>query len=474
MASEVSSKTKIGAVIAVFGGLVGAGIVIYALLGARTEQVDLVTGDAGADAVEVEPEAPSAEPEAMAADGTDGGSDEVSAPEAEQVVTGDADNAGGTQAATEDAEGSEVGEAATAPDADTDVASVDLPETDAGTTLGSDPDSGAQTDPAPQSDDAPAVVSDAPVVETDDPVMPSADPVVLQTVPTPGESAEQLPADDPSVPRFDLVRIEADGSAVIAGRAAPNAQVQILSNGSEIGTVTASSKGEFVALLDTPVTTTAQSLALIAEAPEGGTVASQSNVIVLARSASELDGLDEEISLAPAIVQAAPDAVRVLQPVVGLADLDRVSLDTISYDQAGQVILAGRGRPGFVARIYADGDALFESEISRSGTWSATINELDAGRYTVRVDEIDPSGAVASRVESPFQRIFPSSEQLALLTDAASVIVQPGNNLWTIAERRYGEGFRYTTIFEANKEQIRDPDLIYPGQVFELPGSEGE
>jgi len=178
--------------------------------------------------------------------------------------------------------------------------------------------------------------------------------------------------------------------------------------------------------------------------------------------------------LAPAIVQATPDAVRVIQPVVGLADLDRVSLDTISYDQAGQVILAGRGRPGFSARIYADGKAISDKTISGSGTWSATINDLDEGRYVIRVDELDSEGKVASRVESPFQRIFPTSEQLALLTDATSVIVQPGNNLWTIAEGRYGEGFRYTTIFEANKEQIRDPDLIYPGQVFELPEGEAQ
>ena len=52
---------------------------------------------------------------------------------------------------------------------------------------------------------------------------------------------------------------------------------------------------------------------------------------------------------------------------------------------------------------------------------------------------------------------------------AGSIVVQPGNNLWTIAEQRYGEGLRYTQIFRANSDQIRDPDLIYPGQVFTLP-----
>ena len=48
-------------------------------------------------------------------------------------------------------------------------------------------------------------------------------------------------------------------------------------------------------------------------------------------------------------------------------------------------------------------------------------------------------------------------------------IIRSGDNLWTIARRVYGSGYRYTQIYGANRDQIRDPDLIYPGQVFELP-----
>jgi len=49
------------------------------------------------------------------------------------------------------------------------------------------------------------------------------------------------------------------------------------------------------------------------------------------------------------------------------------------------------------------------------------------------------------------------------------VRVQPGNSLWRIARRVYGRGTRYTVIYEANRKSIRDPDLIYPGQVFIVP-----
>ena len=509
MASETSGKAKLGTAVALIGGTIGSGIVIYALMGGdipvpmmseKTEKTPAVTqseatneetastvsnasNDAAqttstqteeptqdtssGDATEVEEqsaetEAPKVESEAgVASDETETSSGSTEELATTQEQSGEQDDASATAETSEDAQ---------APaEPETEVASIAAPETEEPT---------AET-PAQSTVDQPeepenAQPSDAPVVATDDPVMPGAEPVILQSADAPSSSGPALDPSDPAVPKFDLVRIEADGSTVIAGRATPNAEVQILSNGEEIGTATASARGEFVALIDTEITSTAQSLALVADAPSTGRVTSQSNVIVLARSSSEIDNLDEEISLAPAIVQSTPDAVQVIQPVVGLADLDRVSLDTISYDEEGQVILAGRGRPGYTARIYADGRSLLDSKISGSGTWSATINELDAGRYSIRVDELDTQGDVASRVESPFQRIFPTAEQLALLTDATSVIVQPGNNLWTIAEGRYGEGVRYTTIFEANKEQIRDPDLIYPGQVFELPEGAGE
>ncbi len=74
-------------------------------------------------------------------------------------------------------------------------------------------------------------------------------------------------------------------------------------------------------------------------------------------------------------------------------------------------------------------------------------------------------GRVASRVELPFLR-----EALALAQIApGQVVVQPGQNLWRLARRAYGSGLRYTVIYQANRDQIRDEKLIYPGQVFTVP-----
>jgi len=52
---------------------------------------------------------------------------------------------------------------------------------------------------------------------------------------------------------------------------------------------------------------------------------------------------------------------------------------------------------------------------------------------------------------------------------SGKAIIRKGDNLWTIARRVYGRGIRYTTIYEANANEISNPNLIFPGQVFDLP-----
>ena len=66
----------------------------------------------------------------------------------------------------------------------------------------------------------------------------------------------------------------------------------------------------------------------------------------------------------------------------------------------------------------------------------------------------------------PFKKSIPVAD----IPVGDVVLVQPGNSLWRLARRTYGSGLRYTDIYDANRDQIRDPNLIYPGQVFVLPG----
>lgn len=176
----------------------------------------------------------------------------------------------------------------------------------------------------------------------------------------------------------------------------------------------------------------------------------------------------------PTLLAADEEGVRVLSaPEV----LDSVAIDTISYDAEGDVALAGRGagsQGGGFVRIYLDNSPITSSRIRDDGSWRVALPEVDKGVYTLRVDEVDEDGKVKSRAETPFQREDRETlERVAAENEGGGpisiVTVQPGNTLWQIARERYGEGLLYVRVFDANRGQIRNPDLIYPGQVFDLP-----
>jgi nucleoid-associated protein YgaU len=165
---------------------------------------------------------------------------------------------------------------------------------------------------------------------------------------------------------------------------------------------------------------------------------------------------------------AAPAAAQSAAAAEGEADgiaSGALVLDTVDYDDKGQVIIGGRGTAGAMIQVYLDNDLIGATTVDGAGRWRVTPTASVAPRlHTLRVDQVGGDGRVVARVESPFLR----AELLDLPADQA-FIVQPGNSLWRIARRSYGEGLRYTVIYEANRGQIRNPDLIYPGQVFAIP-----
>ncbi|SDY09538.1 LysM peptidoglycan-binding domain-containing protein [Citreimonas salinaria] len=170
----------------------------------------------------------------------------------------------------------------------------------------------------------------------------------------------------------------------------------------------------------------------------------------------------------PMVLRSTPQGVEVM-PDAPLAP-GQVALDQVTYDDAGAVQFAGRGDGGGFVRLYLDNAPVGTARIAADGRWRTTLPQVDTGTYTLRVDRIDESGAVTARAESPFRRVDPAVLASARADGAAvSVTVQPGNTLWGISRVRYGEGIDYVRIFDANRDQIRDPDLIYPGQIFDLP-----
>lgn len=180
--------------------------------------------------------------------------------------------------------------------------------------------------------------------------------------------------------------------------------------------------------------------------------------------------------VAPSVLLADDTGIRVLQTGGDAPQVKTVVIDTITYDPSGEVALGGRGAGQGFVRAYLNNKPIEIAQIAADGQWRMPLPEVDTGVYTLRVDEVNESGTVTSRVETPFKREEP--EVLAALdtraedskqTAIAVLTVQPGNTLWGIASKEYGDGFLYVRVFEANKERIRNPNLIYPGQVFAIP-----
>lgn len=302
--------------------------------------------------------------------------------------------------------------------------------------------------------------------------------------PPPASAPQPSPASTDIRPSFDVVRVNPQGDAVIAGRAQPEASVTVFDGGKPIGTVTADKRGEWVLLPDRPLPSGDRELSLSAAGPTGQTVDSE-QVVVLSIPAAKAPAQVASAAPAPDAMKPADPIDRplavvvnrdgsggstVLQAPVEAGAAGRLTVDSIDYGKDGSLLLAGRGEAGHGIRAYVNNGPIGDAEVGSNGLWRLRPEaEIATGPSTLRIDQLSPQGKVTQRLELPFSRATP--EQVQLTADSDRVIVQPGNSLWRIARRVYGGGVHYTVIYRANSDQIRDPDLIYPGQVFSLPPS---
>jgi nucleoid-associated protein YgaU len=404
---------------------------------------------------------------------------------------------------------------------------------------------------------------------------------------------------DETKPTFDTIRIEQDGSAVIAGRGIPESDVTVMLNGSPLGSVRANLEGAWVFVPEEPVPPGDHQLTLRMNRP-GLSIDSEQSValkvperlgeealVVLsdANQPSKVlqkpESSENETTVAKS--ESQPSAEPPQSDVSSTMDLN---LGTVDYDDAGQIIFSGKGKPGASVRLYVDNRAVGDSPVGTDGKWSFSGNEAIApGSHSLRVDQLQGDGSVSKRIELPFVRAAPQdvaslnepasagsaagelakpgdeeisiaqpvqpksqsetsnsgtelasadeppasepaaveenqtsettvmdksaettspaaeppAEPVTNVTDdpsmasadtptvsadapaaptAASlprkgkIVIQPGNSLWRISRVIYGRGVEYTVIYEANKDHIRDPNLIYPGQIFATPGVE--
>jgi nucleoid-associated protein YgaU len=306
-------------------------------------------------------------------------------------------------------------------------------------------------------------------------------------------------------PVFDVVTVEPTGEAVVAGRAASNVKVELRDAGKTIAEATADASGQFV-MIPPALPPGGHSLSLATGA--GKSADETSNAIAIAIPAPEA----KAAAVAPARLSApepAPPGSTPLAKPAPAAD-SRVAVQSVEANAAGGLAVHGAADPSSLVRLYLNGAFIADARTQPDGRWSLTIESgMTGGAYSVRADEINPADAkVVARAEAPFNypaapataaAAAPSVTNLpttapspalanaapaapALERSPADVVVAsvqthavlPGNTLWGISQRFYGDGMRFRVIFAANANQIRDPHWIYPGQTFVVPKAEAK
>jgi len=217
------------------------------------------------------------------------------------------------------------------------------------------------------------------------------------------------PDTDESVPVFDIARIEPTGDAVIAGRAAPGAIVELLRNGERHDQAVADQSGQFV-MVPPRLPPGDYELTLRSRQPDGKQATSKQSVVVAVDEVESGSGAVRSRAEVPFNVPGTVGANRSV--------LDRAVGSSPAYQPSQRQDIA----------------------ISQQPHSTAATPLSDGG---------SPSAVAVPKI--------------------ATTVVSRGDSLWRISRVTYGTGMQYAVVYKANRDQIRNPNRIYPGQIFVLP-----
>jgi nucleoid-associated protein YgaU len=219
---------------------------------------------------------------------------------------------------------------------------------------------------------------------------------------------------------------------------------------------------------------------------------------------------DEGSAAATAQAEAKAVAAQLaLSPNLPVTDESVPVFDIARVERTGDAVIAGRAAPGAIVELLRNGERQDRAVADPSGQFVMVPPRLPPGSYeltlmsklpdgtlatskqgvVVAVDEgKSSSGGLQSHVEVPFNvtettatnRQLPHTTAASVLPDEgplsavvgpkiATTVVSRGDSLWRISHAIYGAGMRYAVVYKANRDRIRDPNRIYPGQIFILP-----
>ena len=250
---------------------------------------------------------------------------------------------------------------------------------------------------------------------------------------------------------------------------------------------------------ETTVAETAIAEAIVAEAK---TDEPKTEIVVAAVEAKTEDVVTEEKAVEPTpevdntplvVLTKKGEATKVLQGAGVGSEGNEMTFNSLDYNEKGEVIFSGDAKPNEFVRVYINNQFVGQTKSNSNGRWSLDVGYvMKSGKNDMRFDQVDAAGVVISRRvtsitmpkleqktpqnsavadNTPKDATQTDETQIAMVEKPRNTraIIVWGDSLWNISQKVYGDGELYIAIFEANKRQIRHPDLIFPGQVFMLP-----
>ena len=282
--------------------------------------------------------------------------------------------------------------------------------------------------------------------------------------------------------KVDILRVDESGITIIAGSADPSTTVEAKINNQTIGKSEVNKDGEFVITGEVSSSDQPQELKIITiEEKEEKT----KKIVSKEPSENEEDWVYETKSfiILPGLIKnnnenemqkERLDDVRIfevqqtdilLKEEFKNINVEQLTLDRIKYSENGTAILYGRARTDMNVMVYLNNEFKMKTIPGKDGSWNVDLGIISPGIYKLRIDETTINGDVKFRIETPFKQ---ETKELLDKMFTKAITVQPGNSLWRIARRIYGKGIMYLDIYNKNSHLIKDPDLIYPGQIFSL------
>ena len=292
------------------------------------------------------------------------------------------------------------------------------------------------------------------------------------------ETINNLNKLDQKIPKVDIIKVEPDGSFVIAGAGKPNSEILILEKGKIIESAKVDKSGTW-AIISNKRLSSGDNLIVIDQNNQDGTHSLSREIYV-----TKIDKKNKSKPMVVAIPNQDGGKIQIIQkpsklknsekektfsvPIVNKLNLPLKTfrVDSIFFNELGNVSIQGKANFGSYIDLHINNIIIKKLYISSGPEWKFnSLKVFDFGQHRLKVILRSKDNNVLKKIELPFMRV--KIPEWMLPEDY--VIIKPGDILWSISYRIYGNPFKYIEIYKENKDQISNPDLIFPGQIFALP-----